>query len=160
MYICAQTATLGSVSAFSDAELEGDPSTALIACAGDVGRDRVLILGHSAPSIMWTLIRHGCVSATELGHGDRPDAHTADLAIVPNVGALDDVALIIRHAKRALVAAGRIVLCTAAAPSGRLVRGISIMLRQQGFSAIRWRRDGARAVVSAALTGFGPLTHA
>jgi len=160
MYLGRQHAAPNDAGPISSAEPEDDPSTALISYAGNVAGDHVLILGHSAPAIMCTLIRHGCVSATELGQRDRPDSQTADLAIVPDVGALDNAALAIRHAKRALTTAGRIVLCTAAEPSGRLVRGISSLLQQQGFSAIKWRRKGGKVMMSAALPGFGPLTHA
>src|ERR1700757_2278401 len=117
MYLCKQAAMLTGACTVADAEPEDDPGTALISYAGDVANDHVVILGHSAPAIMWTLIRRGCVSATELGQSDRPEAHTADLAIVPDVTALDDAALIIRNAKRALIKAGRIVLCIAAEPS-------------------------------------------
>jgi hypothetical protein len=159
MYLGKQTSTPSSTYLISDAEPEDDPSTALVTYAGDVANDHVLILGHSAPAIMCTLIRSGCISATELGRSDRPDAHTADLAIVPDVGALDDAALVIRNAKRALMTAGRIVMCVAAEPSGRLAQGVAALLRQQGFSAIRWRRNGGKTLVSAALPGFGLLTH-
>ena len=160
MYLRQQHAAPDSVLSLSDAASEDDPSTALIAHAGEVANDHVVILGHSAPAIIYSLIRRGCVSATELGRNDRPEAHTADLAIVPAVATLDDAALVIRHARRALMTAGRIVLCIAAGPSGRLARGVSSLLLQQGFSAIRWRRRGGKTVVSAALPGFGVLTHA
>jgi hypothetical protein len=160
MYLGRQYATPSDACPMPGAEPEDDPSTALITYAGSVAGDHVLILGHSAPAILCTLIRSGCMSATELGQSARPDAQTADLTIVPDVGALDNAALVIRHAKRALTAAGRIVLCTAAEPSGRLVRGISFLLQQQGFSAIKWQRKGGKVMVSAALPGFGPLTHA
>jgi hypothetical protein len=138
---------------------EDDPSTALIACAGNVANDHAVILGHGAPAVICALIRAGCISATELGRCDRPEAHTADLAIVPDVGARDDAALIIRHAKRALTSAGRIVLSFAAEPPGRLAQDISSLLQQQGFSAIRWRVFGARTMMSAALPSFGHLHH-
>ena len=160
MYLCKQDATLSGVCSISDAEPEDDPDTALIAYARDVANGRVLILGYSAPAIMCALIRRGCASATELRQSDRPEAHTADLAIVPDVGALDDAALVIRNAKRALMTAGRILLCMAAEPSGRLLQGISSLLRQQGFSAIRWRRNRGKIIVSAALPDFSSLTHA
>ena len=160
MYLHANTATSPGVPAMSGTEIEDDPSTALIAYAGDVAGDHVLILGHTAPAIMWTLIRRGCISVTELGQRDRADAHMAELAIVPDVATLDDAALIIRHAKRALTAAGRILLCTAAEPSAGLAQGISSLLEQQGFSTIRRRRNEGKTVICAALSGFGALTHA
>jgi hypothetical protein len=161
MYLSTTAATPLGMSAMSKAELEDDdPSTALIAYAGQVAGDHVVILGHSVPAIMWTLIRRGCISVTELGQRDRPDTHTADLAIVPDVGALDNAALIIRHAKRALTVNGRIVLSTAAEPSGGLAQGISSLLQQQGFADIRRRRNAGKTVVFAALPGFGLLTHA
>jgi hypothetical protein len=160
MYFGKQSEPPGSAYLTSDAEPEDDPSTALVAYAGDVASEHVLILGHRAPAIMYALIRSGCVSVTELRQSDRPEAQTADLAIVPNIGALDDAALVIRHAKRALMAAGRIVLCIAAEPPGQLVRKIAALLQQQGFSAISWRRDGNRTLMSATLPGSGLLPHA
>jgi len=159
MYLRANTASPVDISATSDAELESDPSMALVAYAGNIAGDHVLILGHNVPAIMWTLIRRGCISVTELGQRDRPDTNTADLAIVPHIGALDEAALVIQHAKRALTVTGRIVLCTAAEPSGGLAQGISSLLEQQGFSLVRRRRRAGKTLVSASLPGFGSLTH-
>jgi hypothetical protein len=160
MYLRKPHATLGDVCSVPDTEPGDDPDAALVAYAGDVAGEHVLILGHSAPAIMCALIRRGCVAATELGQSDRPEAQSVDLTIVPDVATLDDAALVIRHARRALMTAGRIVLRTAAEPSGRLAQGISSLLRLQGFSAVRRRRDGGRTVVSAELPFFGPLVHA
>jgi hypothetical protein len=151
VYLCAKAATPASVSAISGAEVEDGPSTALISYAGDIASDHVLVLGHNAPAIMWTLIRRGCISVTELGRRDRPDTHMADLAIVPDVATLDDAALVIQHAKRGLTSAGRIVLCTATEPSGGLAQGISSLLEQQGFSVIRRRCNDGKTIICARL---------
>ncbi len=160
MYLHNSHATLGDACSVPNAEPADDPDAALVAYAGDVTGKHILILGHGTPAIICTLIRSGCIAATELRQTDRPEALTADLTIVPDVATLDAAAVAILHGRRALRPAGRIVLRTAAEPSGNLGQGISSLLRLQGFSAVRRRDYGGRILVSADLPFFGPLVHA
>jgi hypothetical protein len=66
----------------------------------------------------------------------------------------------IAHARWGLVPSGRILLRTEAGPSGLLGRTIERTLTQHGFSLIRVRRAGHRAIFSAELPMPAPLPRA
>ena len=139
--------------------LDDDPDSTLLDCLGDVAGEHALVLGPDL-GIMCALIRRGCLEVTELRQNDRPDARTADLAILPSIGSTDAAACAIAHARRGLAMSGRIVVRTVADPSGRLSQAIRSMLQMHGFSSIRVRRAMDRNVFSAELPLFGPLARA
>jgi putative intracellular protease/amidase len=97
--------------------------------AGDMTNARVLVVADHGLDLMCGLIRRGCLAATVLHPGDKPDADNYDVVFIPLATSPDDV---IRLARRAL------------APNGRLVAGVghtaaavalARRLRLNGFSA-------------------------
>ncbi len=132
------------------APLADDPALALLDGLADLEGEHALILGHGALELMCALIRGGCAEVTELRTGDRPEAHVADLALVPRLTSVEQAALVVSHARRALVPTGRLVLSV----PGHLALAVSRVLRLHGFSSVR-RRDGANgSVLSACLPAF------
>ena len=108
---------------------EGDLLDPLGRLAGDMTNARVLIVAEHGLDLMCGLIRRGCLAATVLHPGDKPDADDYDVVFVPFATSPDDV---IRLAGRAL------------APNGRLVVGVghtaaavalARRLRLNGFAA-------------------------
>ena len=109
---------------------ENDLLDPLWRLAGDMCASRALIVADHGLDLMCGLIRRGCLAATVLRLGDKPDADDYNVVFVPLVTSSDDV---IRLARRSL------------APNGRLIAGV---------------RDGAAAVALARrlrLNGFSGL---
>jgi hypothetical protein len=108
---------------------ENDLLDPLWRLAGDMENARVLIVAEHALDLMCGLIRRGCLAATVLHPGDKPDADDYDVVFIPLAPSADDV---VRLGRRAL------------APNGRLVAGVgnataavalARRLRLNGFSA-------------------------
>jgi hypothetical protein len=137
-----------------------DPDTALLQLAGEVRNEHALIIGPNALDLMCALIRRGAAEATMLRQGVRPERATADLALATEIGSPEQALAVMAHARRALTASGRLILRTAADPTGRLAQRVAEMLRLHGFSAVRARRAGDRTLVIGVLPWFGPLTTA
>jgi len=137
-----------------------DPDTALLQLAGEVRNEHALIIGPNTLDLMCALIRRGAAEATLLRQGVRPERASADLAVATEIASTEQALSVLAHARRALTASGRLIVRTAADPTGRLAQRIAEMLRMQGFSAVRARRAGDRTLVTGVLPWFGPLTTA
>src|SRR5580658_3045272 len=137
-----------------------DPDTAVLQLAGEVRNEHALLIGPNALNLMCALIRRGAAEATLLRQGIRPQRATADRAVATEIASPEQALSVLAHARRALTASGRLILRTAADPTGRLAQRIAEMLRLQGFSAVRALRAGDRTLVTGVLPGFGPLTPA
>ncbi|HEY4173811.1 MAG TPA: hypothetical protein VGM42_12355 [Rhodopila sp.] len=107
---------------------EADLLDPLWRLAGDMTNARVLIVAEHGLDLMCGLIRRGCLAATVLHPGDKPDADDYDVVFVPFAASADAV---IRLARRSLL------------PNGRLVAGVRTpaeavalarRLRLNGFS--------------------------
>jgi hypothetical protein len=108
---------------------ENDLLDPLWRLAGDMANARVLIVAEHGLDLMCGLIRRGCLAATVLHPGDKPDADDYDVVFVPLATSPDDV---IRLARRALAPDGRLVVGVGhAAAAVALAR----RLRLNGFSA-------------------------
>lgn len=132
-----------------------DPDSLLLACIGDVADERALVFGQGALDVTCALIRAGARAVTELCRNDRPEPGSADLVVVPALLSAETAPAVVGHARRALAAAGRIILRCPSDPSGSLAQSVSRVLRLHGFSAIRLRRTGAQTLLTAELPLFG-----
>ena len=139
--------------------IDDDPDPALLNLLGEMDGEHVLLVGNNVLELMCALLRRGAGEVTLLRPTVRPEPRTVDLAIVAHVGSLDAAVTAIGHARRALNAAGRIVLGIGADPSGRLAQGLRRMLRLHGFSAIRPVPLADRTLFSAELPLFGSLAR-
>lgn len=139
--------------------IDDDPDPALLNLIGEMDGEHVLLVGSNVLELMCALLRRGAGEVTLLRPTVRPEPRTVDLAIIARVGSLDAAVTAIGHARRALTAAGRIVLGVGADPSGRLAQGLRRMLRLHGFSAIRAVPFADRTLLSAELPLFGSLVH-
>ena len=134
-------------------------SEALLDSFGELADERALVLGPDI-GIMCGMIRRGCEEVTELEQNQRPEAGRASLVIVSAVCSTDMAACVIAHARRGLMPAGRVVVRTAPDPSGQLGYAIERALGLHGFSLIRSRRAGGRAIFSAELPPREPTSPA
>jgi hypothetical protein len=109
---------------------ENDLLDPLWRLAGDLCASRALIVADHGLDLMCGLIRRGCLAATVLRLGDKPDANDYNVVFVPHLTSADGV---IQLARRSL------------APNGMLIAGV---------------RDGAAAIALARrlrLNGFSGL---
>jgi hypothetical protein len=137
-----------------------DPDTELLQLVGEVRDEHALIIGPHALDLMCALIRSGAAEVDLLRQGVRPERATADLAVATEITSAEQALSVLAHARRALVASGRLILRTTADPTGRLARRVAQMLRLQGFSGVRARRAGDRSLVVGVLPWFRPPTPA
>jgi hypothetical protein len=109
---------------------ENDLLDPLWRLAGDLRNARVLIVAEQGLDLMCGLIRRGCLAATVLRPGDKPDADNYDVVFVPLVASADDV---IRLARRSLAPTGRLI---ADARDPKAAAALARRLRLNGFSAL------------------------
>jgi hypothetical protein len=113
---------------------ESTPVEALLRLAGELKGTSALIVADHSLDLMCGLIRRGCLSATALRIGDRPDTGDCDLVLVPNPNMFASPDDVIRLARRSLGPNGRLIAgVTAGSAAGALAR----RLRLNGFTALR-----------------------
>jgi hypothetical protein len=98
--------------------------------AGDMSNARTLIVAEHGLNLMCGLIRRGCLAATVLRLGDKPDADDYDVVFIPLVTSSDAV---IRLARRSLAPNGRLI---AGVADGKAAAALGRRLRLNGFSAL------------------------
>jgi hypothetical protein len=101
--------------------------------AGDMQNARALIVAEHGLDLMCGLIRRGCLAATVLRLGDKPDTDDYDVVFVPRVTALPSPDHVIRLARRSLAPNGRLI---AGVRDGRAAVALARRLRLNGFSAL------------------------
>jgi hypothetical protein len=135
------------------------PGAPFLDAGGDLTGERALLL-QPDEGLATDLFRRGCSSVVQLAGGAGPDGECADAVIVPDLAPGDCALTKIAQARRALSDAGRILVWTAADPSGRIAHAAEAALRRSGFSAIRTIRSLDRAVIMAEVPLFGPRVRA
>lgn len=106
----------------------------LLAFAGDIGNVRALIVAEHGLDLMCGLIRRGCLAATILRVGDKPDADDYDLVLVPYVAALASPDAMIQLVRRSLAPHGRLIV---GARNSKEAAGLARRLRLNGFTGLR-----------------------
>ena len=112
---------------------ENDLLDPLWRLAGDLRDARVLIVAEHGLDLMCGLIRRGCLAATVLRVGEKPDANDYDVVLVPRVMALPSYDHVIRLARRSLAPNGRLI---AGVSNGREAVALARRLRLNGFSTL------------------------
>ena len=126
-----------------------DMPDAFIDATGSVAGDHALVLGAGGLETMCALLRRGCASAIELRLGEKPDAGSADLVLVPALASIGQARAALAQARRALTPSGRIVLRGAFGVGDAQTLAIARLLRREGFCALRVQEIGGAAVLSA-----------
>jgi hypothetical protein len=100
--------------------------------AGDLHTERTLILAESSLDLLCGLLRRGCVAATAIRPGSKPDADDYDLVVaVPKP--TDSPDRLIRQIRSGLAPNGRLVACL---PNGQVATAFIRRLRLNGFSVL------------------------
>jgi len=124
---------------------ENDLLDPLWRLAGDMRNARALIVAEHGLDLMCGLIRRGCLAATVLRLGDKPDADDYDVVFVPRVTSADAV---IRLARRALVPDGRLV---AGVNTAHDAAALARRLQLNGFAAVHATHLSGHILLSADL---------
>jgi precorrin-6B methylase 2 len=110
---------------------ENDLLDPLWRLAGDLRDAHALIVAEHGLDLMCGLLRRGCLAATVLRLGDKPDADDYDVVFVPLVTSADTV---IKLARRSLVPNGRLI---AGVSDAKAAVALARHLRLNGFFALR-----------------------
>ncbi len=106
----------------------------LLRLAGKIQNAHVLIIAEHGLGLMCGLIRRGCLAATILRIGDRPDAGDYDLVLVPRAAALPSADEVIKVARRSLASQGRLIV---GVQDGKAAAALARRLRLNGFIGLR-----------------------
>jgi hypothetical protein len=106
----------------------------LLRLAGPIQNSHALIVANHGLDLLCGLIRRGCLAATTLRIGDKPDAGDYDLVLVPNAEALPSVDEVIRVARRSLASRGRLIV---GVKPGQAAAALARRLRLNGFTGLR-----------------------
>jgi hypothetical protein len=106
----------------------------LLRLAGTIQNTHTLILAEHGLGLMCGLIRRGCLAATILRIGDKPDAGDYDLVLIPSAGALPSADEVIKIAHRSLASHGRLIV---GVQDGMTAAALGRRLRLNGFTGLR-----------------------
>jgi hypothetical protein len=106
----------------------------LLRLAGKIQNTHALIVADHGLGLMCGLIRRGCLAATILRIGDRPDADDYDLVLVPKAAALPSADEVIKIARRSLASHGRLIV---GVQKGMAAAAFGRRLRLNGFTGLR-----------------------
>lgn len=106
----------------------------LLRLAGQLQNTHALVVAEHGLDLMCGLMRRGCLAATILRIGDRPDANDYDLVIVPRAAALPSADEMIRLARHSLAPSGRLIV---GVQSGHAAAALARRLRLNGFTGLR-----------------------
>jgi hypothetical protein len=137
-----------------------DPAPVMGTALHDVRDEEVLVIGSHGLEVMCDLLRRGARSVTLLRMDKRPEAHSASLVVVPDAPAIERLACVLGHARRALLPTGRLVLRVGGLAGRQLTAQITGMLRTHGYAAIVAQQSGDELVLNAEIPGFGRQLHA
>jgi HlyD family secretion protein len=105
----------------------------LLRLAGNIQNTHALIVAEHGLDLMCCLIRHGCLAATILRIGDKPDTSDYDLVLVPRAAALPSADEVIRVARRSLAPRGRLIV---GVRGGKASAALARRLRLNGFTGL------------------------
>jgi hypothetical protein len=106
----------------------------LLRLAGKIQNTHALIVAEHGLGLMCGLIRRGCLAATILRIGDKPDAGDYDLVLVPWAAALPSADEVIKVARRSLASQGRLIV---GVQDGKAAAALGRRLRLNGFTGLR-----------------------
>jgi hypothetical protein len=106
---------------------------ALLRLAGNIQNTHALIVAEHGLDLMCGLIRRGCLAATILRIGDKPDTSDYDLVLVPRAAALPSADEVIRVARRSLAPRGRLIV---GVRGGKAAAALARRLQLNGFTGL------------------------
>jgi hypothetical protein len=112
---------------------ENDPLDPLLRLAGDLHTVRALIIAERSLDLLCGLIGRGCLAATAIRFGAKPDGDDYDLVVASPKAAEFSPDRLIRQIRGGLAPNGRLVACI---PNGRSATAFIRRLRLNGFAVL------------------------
>ena len=113
---------------------DADPWAPLLRLSGPLHDTHVLIVAERSMDLMCRLIRYGCLAATTLRPGEKPDYDEYRLIVVPDTAAFASFDQVVQLARHVLMPRGRLIATVADSHAAMLA---ARRLRLNGFTAIR-----------------------
>jgi len=133
---------------------------ALLAVADPSLESRISLIGPSTLELLCALLRRGSVNVSASRVSDRPQAGTADVAVIAHVASPDCLARAIAHAHRVLAPLGTLAIHLTAGPADALSQQANQLLLLHGFSPIRVYDYAGDTLIRAELPLHGRLACA
>jgi hypothetical protein len=148
--------------------MTSDVAAAVIAHVGDFADETVLIMPRFGPGFgpgfgegfAERLESLGAAHVGTLRADERPEHHSASLALMPQIPSLQWASGALERLRDAIITNGRIVCCIGTQHSARPVISFGQMLKAHGFAAIDAAHVGGHLLLSAEVPMFGPRCHA
>lgn len=133
---------------------------ALLAVADPSPESRVSLIGPNTLELLCALLRRGSVDVSAMRVSDRPQAATADVAVIAHVASPDCLERAIAHARRILMPLGTVAIHLPAGPANALPQRAGRLLLLHGFTAIRVFDHDGETLIRAELPLHGRLACA
>ncbi len=130
---------------------------ALLTVADPSPESRVSLIGPNTLELLCALLRCGSIDVSAMRVCDRPQAGTADVAVIAHVASPDCLERAIAHARRVLTPLGMIAIHLPACPADALSQKAGRLLLLHGFTAIRALDHGGETLIRAELPLHGRL---
>ncbi len=128
---------------------------ALLALTDPSLDSRITLIGPNTLEMLCALLRRGSTEVSALRVCDRPQAGTADVAVIAHVTSPDCLTRAIAHARRVLVPLGTVAIHLAANPADALSQQAGHLLLLHGFSPIRLYDYAGETLIRAELPLHG-----
>lgn len=133
---------------------------ALLTVADPSPESRVSLIGPNTLELLCALLRRGSIDVSATRVCDRPQAGTADVAIIAHVLPPDCLERAIAHARRVLAPLGTVAIHLAADPADALSQQAGRLLLLHGFNLIRVFDHDGKTLIRGELPLHGRLACA
>jgi len=133
---------------------------ALLTVADPSPESRVSLIGPNTLELLCALLWHGIADVAATRVCDRPQAGTADVAVIAHVVSPDCLERAIAHARRVLAPLGTVAIHLAADPADALSQQAGRLLLLHGFDPIRVFDHAGNTLTRAELPLHGRLACA
>ena len=130
---------------------------ALLAVADPSPESRVSLIGPNTLELLCALLRRGSNDVSAMRVCDRPQAGTADVAVIAHVASPDCLERAIAHARRILTPLGTVAIHLATSPVDALSQRAGCLFLLHGFTAIHVLDHDGETLIRAELPLHGRL---
>jgi len=136
---------------------ETDFLDSFLRLAGNVFGTRVVVIANHGLEMLCALIRRGSMAATAIRPGNKSDANSSNLMLIPASTEFSSLEQLIRVARGSLMPGGRLIVGVPADAGGQTTSPLARRLRLNGFGAWRVVRQPELSLLSAELNPSSPI---
>lgn len=126
---------------------DGGQLEPLLRLAGTLRESHALVVAEHGLELLCGLLGRGCLAATAIRLGDKPDANDYDVVIMPSLASIA-MATVVRLARRSLAPGGRLIV---GMNDARTASALARRLRLNGFTKLRLTQIAGRVLLCADL---------